>query len=289
MMADGSPLGLAAGSGDLPRKLISACRQTGQPVFVFALKGQCEPDTVRAVDHIWVRLGAAGKMIRTLRAHRINRVCMAGNVRRPSLLGLLPDWEMFKLIMRFGFVRLGTNALLEAIHSRLAEEGVRLIGAHEIMQDLLIPPGPLTDRRPDKASETDIGVGLVAARRIGAADVGQAVVVREGAVVARETVDGTDAMLERVRREAVGLGVGYVGGVLVKVKKPQQDQRLDPPVIGVSTLEKAAAAGLAGIAIEAGGTLVADQQAVKATAERLRLFVVAVPVADDVEAAAPPG
>ncbi|MEO1224012.1 MAG: UDP-2,3-diacylglucosamine diphosphatase LpxI [Pseudomonadota bacterium] len=287
MTTDGPPLGLAAGSGDLPRKLIASCRKAGQPVFVFALKGHCEPATVQDVDHIWVRLGAAGKIKRALYENRIARLCMAGNVRRPSLLALLPDWELIKFLLRFGFRSLGDNALLEAIRQRLEEEGVQLIGAHEIMRDLLIPPGPLTDRRPDAAATADIDIGLTAARQIGAADIGQAVVVRGGTVVAREGVDGTDAMLERVRRET-GLGTA-AGGVLVKVKKPQQDQRLDPPVVGVSTLEKAAAAGLTGIAVEANGTLIADRQAVQATADRLQLFVVAVPVGDDTLSGAPPG
>lgn len=280
MMAERSPLGLAAGSGDLPRKLIAACRRAGQPVFVFALKGHCEPLTVKDVDHVWLRIGAVGRIKRALHDHRINRLCMAGNVKRPSLLTLMPDWEMIKFIVRFGFRTLGNNALLEAVHVRLSEEGVKLIGAHEIIDDLLIPPGPLTVLRPDAGAEADIDIGLAAAKKIGEADIGQAVVVRGGSVIARESIDGTDAMLDRVRREASAIGVAQAGGVLVKVKKPQQDQRLDPPVIGVSTLEKAAEAGLSGIAVEANGTLVADQQAVQATADRLRLFVVAVPVGD---------
>jgi len=282
MMADRSPLGLAAGSGDLPKRLIAACRSAGQPVFVIALKGHCEPETVRDVDHIWIRLGAAGQMLRALSEKRIDRLCMAGNVKRPSMLAMLPDWEMIRFMLRFGFRSLGTNAVLDAIHTRIGEDGVKLVGAHEIIKDLLIPPGPLSERRPDAAAETDIDIGLAAAKTIGAADIGQAVVVRDGKIVAQESVDGTDAMLDRVRRWTEANGADHAGGVLVKVKKPQQDQRLDPPVIGVSTLERAAAAGLAGIAVEANGTLVADQQAVQALADKLQLFVVAVPVSDDI-------
>ncbi|MEM7446056.1 MAG: UDP-2,3-diacylglucosamine diphosphatase LpxI [Pseudomonadota bacterium] len=273
---DGSPLGLAAGSGDLPRQLIASCRQVGQPIYVIALKGHCEPETVRNVDHAWVRLGAIGQMQRAISQSGLNRLCMAGKVKKPSLLTLLPDWEMMKFILRFGFRSLGDNALLEAVRQRLAEEGVQLVGAHEIIADLLIPSGPLTALKPDSSAQADIAVGLIAAQQIGRADIGQAVIVRGGTVIAREGVDGTDAMLDRVRRETVGRSIP--SGVLVKIKKPDQDQRLDPPVIGVQTLERAAEAGLAGIAVEARGTLVADRKAVEKAAERLGLFVVGVPV-----------
>lgn len=263
-------LGILAGGGMLPRQLADTCRKTGREVFLIAFKGHTDPLAVEGLPHAWARLGAAATVLDRLRRERVEELCLIGPIRRPSLRELVPDWRAARFLARVGFARLGDDALLQSIRDLLQDEGFRLVGAHELVDRLLARPGLLSRAAPDQAARDDIARGLAAARTIGALDVGQAAVVQQGVVLALEAAEGTDLMLER----CASLRRAGPGGVLVKARKPQQDDRLDLPTIGARTVERAAAAGLRGVAVEAGGALIVDAAAVAATADRLGLFVV---------------
>ena len=223
-----------------------------------------------------VRLGAVGTALDLLRRNDVEDVVMVGRVRRPPLSALRPDWKGTQLLARIGLRAAGDDGLLRAIVRELEREGFRVVGIDQILCSLLVPEGPLGRHRPDADDAVDIACGREVASTLGRLDVGQGVVVQRGTVIAVEAVEGTDAMLAR----AGALRLDRRGGVLVKMKKPQQERRVDLPTIGVATVEGAAAAGLAGIAIEAGGTLVVDRPAVVAAADAAGLFVVGVaPVA----------
>ncbi|MGQ9371398.1 LpxI family protein [Azospirillum sp. A39] len=265
-------LGILAGGGVLPARLAAAVRGSGREVFVVAFEGHTDAATVRGVPHLWSRFGAAGSIIARLHAEGVGDLVFAGPVRRPSLGELLPDWRTARFLARVGSRAFGDDGLLRAVTRELEEEGFRVIGLHEILGDLLTPRGPLGARLPDEAARRDIVRGVEVARGLGALDVGQGCIVQHGIVLAVEAIEGTDAMIER----AGPLHRSGQGGVLVKMRKPQQDRRLDLPTIGTATVENAAAAGLAGIAVEAGGSLVVDRAAVAAAADRLGLFVVGV-------------
>ncbi|MCW2249168.1 DUF1009 family protein [Azospirillum fermentarium] len=267
-------LGILAGGGDLPARLAAAVRANGREVFVVAFDGHTDPASVVGLPHLWSRFGAAGAIISRLKAEGVSELVFAGPVRRPSLGDLLPDWWTARFLARVGARALGDDGLLRAVAGALEDEGFRVVGLHDILNDLPTLPGRVGTLEPDEAARGDIARGIEVARGLGLLDVGQGCVVQQGIVLAVEAVEGTDAMLDRcgpLRRPGSG-------GVLVKVKKPQQDTRLDLPTIGVRTVEKAAAAGLAGIAVEAGGTLMVDRAGVAAAADRLGLFVVGVEV-----------
>lgn len=275
-------LGIIAGGGDLPARLVEACRRSGRPYFVLALDGHADPAlTAGDVPHGRFRLGAAGAMLAALREAGATELVLAGRVRRPSLLGLLPDARMARFVAKVGSkaFRAGDDGLLRAVSEELEAEGFRLVGAHEVMADLLGRAGPVGALRPDAEAEADIRRGVEVARALGALDVGQAVVVQQGLVLGVEAIEGTDALLDRcgaLRRDGPG-------GVLVKLPKPQQDRRLDLPTIGPVTVERAAAAGLRGVAFQAGGVLVVDRDAVAARADALGLFVVGTGMGAGVE------
>jgi DUF1009 family protein len=263
-------VGLIAGGGDIPRRVALACRQAGRPVFILAIEGHTDRGTVEGFAHTWVRLGRAADGIDRLKAAGVRDVCMVGPVKRPSLAELMPDWRTARLLGRIGFASLGDDAVLSAVGQVLEREGFTLVGAQDLLAGLVAPAGVLTRAAPDALAEADIRRGLEVARAIGALDVAQGAVVQQGVVLALEAAEGTDAMLER----SAGLRRAGPGGVLVKACKPQQDVRVDLPTIGPTTIERAAAAGLRGIAVEAGATLIADRPAVVETADRLGLFVV---------------
>jgi len=266
-------LGILAGGGSLPARLARAAEAAGRPVFVVAFEGQSDRAALEGLPQMWARLGGAGPVLDRLHAEGVEELVFAGPVRRPSLPDLAPDWRAARFFAKVGLRALGDDGLLRAVAHELEQtEGFRIIGLHQVIDGLLVPPGPIGTLVPDQQAVGDIERGLAVAKGLGALDVGQAVVVQQGLVLGVEAIEGTDALIQRCGP----LQRGGPGGVLVKCRKPQQDDRLDLPTVGVTTVERAAAAGLRGIALEAGATLVVEREQVAARADQLGLFVIAV-------------
>lgn len=267
-------LGVVAGSGKLPELVALAARQQGREVFLLALEGQADPAFIAAsgFDHAWIRLGAAGQGFDLLKSADVMDVVMAGGVRRPSLKELAPDWRAAKFFARVGLGALGDDGLLSAVIKEFESEGFRVLAPDDILACLLAREGVYGKVAPCEQSLADIAHGFKIVRALGALDVGQAAVVQQGLALGLEAIEGTAALMARCS----GLSRQGPGGVLVKAAKPQQENRVDLPSIGPDSVVQAAAAGLQGIAIEAGRALVIDEKAVVETADRLGLFVVGV-------------
>lgn len=265
-------LGIIAGAGEIPAHLIETCRAEGRDFFVLAFKGHAEPEIIGDAPCAWVRLGAAGTGFKILHEQKVKDIVMIGGIRRPSLADLKPDWRAAKFFAKVGYKLLGDNNLLSAVVKEFESEGFNVIGVDEILKNLLAEKGIYGKFKPDEQAEKDISHGIKIAKGIGALDIGQAVVIQEGIVLGVEAVEGTDALLKR----AGELKRKGLGGVLVKVKKPEQERRVDLPTIGVSTIKNAAAAGLRGIAIEANNALVVNKKAITECADSLGLFVVGI-------------
>ena len=276
---DNSPpkLGIIAGGGALPARLAAAAKAAGRAVFVVMLDGHANDPTLESYPQTTLRLGAAAKILDAMRAEDCEDIVLAGKVARPSFSAMRPDWRATKLLMKVGMKALGDDGLLRLVGQELEREGFRLIGAHEILTDLAVEEGVLGTVQPDEQAMSDAKHGLSVARILGQADVGQGCVVQQGLVLALEAIEGTDEML---RRSALYKREG-VGGVLVKSAKPQQDKRLDLPAIGLKTIEESHKAGLRGIALLAGGTMIIDREAVLARADALGMFVVGLRADDD--------
>jgi DUF1009 family protein len=264
-------LGILAGSGVVPQHLIAACLARGRKVFVIAFEGHTDPDTAAMAEHHWARLGAAGEIIDVLHAHDVRDICLAGPVKRPTLKELRPDLRATKFFAKIGKMAFSDDGLLGSVVRTLEEEeGFRVVGIDDLLDSLLATPGTYGRHAPDDLARSDIERGVEVARVIGRLDVGQAVVVQQGVVLGLEAVEGTDRLLAR----AGELRQPGAGGVLVKIKKPQQERRVDLPTIGARTVETAAAAGLRGIAVQAGGALVIDRAATTAAADAAGIFLV---------------
>lgn len=265
------PLGIIAGSTDLPRIIAEACAADGRDVFILALEDACDPSTPAGFPHAWARLGSLGHAISALHAHGVKELVMAGKVTRPKLASLRPDLKATKLLARLGSSLFkGDDELLRTIIRFLEEEGFSVVGVDTLVSDLITPEGPIGGVRPDKRAQADIEFGVRIAKGIGDLDIGQAVVVQNHQVLGVEAIEGTDKLIER----CAALKVEERGGVLVKVKKPTQERRVDLPTIGVATVEKVAAAGLSGIAIEAGSSLMLNRRALARRADELGVFVI---------------
>lgn len=255
----------------MPRRLIALCRNTGREYFVVAFSDQADADLVLDTPHEWIALGAGGQTVAALHRENVAEVVMAGHIRRPKFGQLKLDAYGAKLMARIGYRMLGDNSLLSALAGALEKEGFGVVGADDLLAGLLASEGVLGAITPGASDLRDIAVGIDAARQLGARDIGQGVIVRNERVVERETEDGTDAMIARI-----AAAEPEKGGVLVKMKKPDQDRRIDLPAIGATTVENAARAGLVGIAVEAGATLVLGLDALTEKADGLGLFVIGV-------------
>jgi hypothetical protein len=262
-------LGIIAGGGDLPARLVEVCRANGRAVFVLAFEGQTDPATVAGVDHAWVRLGQTRPGLEALHGAGVEELVLIGPVKRPGLNEIGFDLRSLRFMAKVAAQALGDDGLLSAVIRGLEDEGFKVIGADQILTDLLAPLGPIGAGRPDTQADSDIARGLEVLRALGAVDVGQAVVVQQGIVLGVEADEGTDGLLAR----CAALARDGPGGVLIKIRKPGQERRVDLPTLGTRTVAGAARAGLRGIAIEAGGTLIVDRAAVTTAADAAGIFL----------------
>lgn len=268
-------LGIIAGGGRLPAILAAVCRTSNRPYSLVALRGAADPEQLGESPSLWMRLGEAAKGFAKLREDGVEQVVVAGKVQRPTLGSLMPDWRTTAFLARvssrafLSAKSYGDDKLLRAVVAEIESEGFEVVGVDTVVPDLLAKAGPVGAVEPSEAELADISVGLAAARELGRKDVGQAVVVHKGAVVREEDADGTDALIAAV---ASHLG-NTSGAILVKTMKPGQDRRADLPAIGPDTVEACAAAGLSGIAVGAGNTLVIDARDVVKKADAASVFV----------------
>jgi DUF1009 family protein len=273
---DQGPLAIICGAGSLPFAVADAVVKRGRDVVLFAMQGWADPERVANYRHHWGPIGRFGWVCRQARAEGCRDIVFIGTIARPSLWRLRFDWGTLRLLPNMiAAYRGGDNHLLSGVARAFEQQGFRLLGAHEVAPDILMPGGALSKRRPQAEEMTDIAHALRLLHAIGEFDVGQAAVVAANHVLAIEGAEGTDRMLDRVA-ELRSRQIGAGGGVLVKAPKPGQDWRFDLPSIGPQTVEGVARAGLAGVAVLAGGSIVAEPQRVTEVADRHNVFVVGV-------------
>ncbi|MEM9285598.1 MAG: UDP-2,3-diacylglucosamine diphosphatase LpxI [Pseudomonadota bacterium] len=273
-----SRLGILAGGGALPLRVAEAEAKAGREPFIVRLTDEEGPIT--AYPNETVQIGELGRVIKRLRKEGCDAVCLAGQLKRPNFASIKADWRGAMVLPKVvAAARKGDGAILDVMVNVFEGEGFRVIGAEAASERLLLPVGALGDHQPNPDHLTDMakGAGVIAA--LGPFDVGQGAVVRRGFVLAIEAAEGTDAMLLRcadLPNSLKGFEPGEeqsLVGVLVKCPKPGQELRVDLPTIGVETMERAAAAGLAGVAAQAQHALIIDRDDVVAKANALGLFI----------------
>jgi DUF1009 family protein len=277
---DEPPLGIVCGGGTVPVAVAEAVGRRGRRVVLFAVRGWADPAAVAAYPHHWVAIGQLGRFCRLARAEGCRDIVLIGAVVRPAVSQIRLDWGTLRRMPEFiGYYHGGDDRLLTGVSRVLALEGFRVVGAHEVAPSITAPLGALGRHRSSAEDETDIELGLALLAATSPFDIGQSVVVARGHVLALEAAEGTDAMLERVAalREAGRVRQPRGTGVLVKAPKLRQDRRFDLPSIGPDTATRLACAGLAGISVIAGATIVAEPQKLIETADREGLFVVGRP------------
>jgi len=272
-------IALVCGGGALPGAVAEAITRRGLRPVMFAIRGWADPKMVEPYAHHWVALGQLGRFLRLARAEHCHEAVLIGALLRPPLSELRLDWYTLRLMpSMIRIFRGGDDRLLSGM-ARLSERaGLRIIGVADVAPEVLMPGGVLGRHQPTARDRADIARALDMIAALGPFDVGQAAVIANNHVLAVEAAEGTDNMLNRLvelraqRRVTSAPGTG----VLVKAPKPDQDRRFDLPAIGPRTVANVARAGLGGIAVTAGSTIVAEPAETIAAADRSGIFLVGV-------------
>ncbi|MDY0390702.1 LpxI family protein [Desulfobulbus oligotrophicus] len=263
-----SAIGLIAGGGQFPLLFAKAAKARGRRVVAIAHVNETAAELEALADHTyWVKLGQLGKIIASFKREDVHEAVFAGTITKTRIFhDILPDLKGLTLWNKID--RRLDDAILRAVADSLEKEGIRVLASTCYLGHLFFPQGLLTKKKPTAAQMEDICFGWRIAREVGRLDIGQCVVVRDRSVLAVEAIEGTDATILR------GGKLAGSGAVVVKVKKPTQDFRFDLPATGIQTIETMKAVRGAVLAVEAGQSLVFDQQSMVDAANRAGIVIV---------------
>ena len=271
------PVGIISGGGSLPFAVADAAARRGRRVVMFAVRGSADAEKFAPYPYHWVGVAQIGRLCRLAQQEGCRELVFIGTTVRPAIRQLRPDFGALLLLPRLmAMFRGGDAHLMSAVAAIFEKRGFKVIGAHDIAPEILMPDGVVGRFEPREGDRRDIARGLDLLRTLGRFDVGQATIVAGNHVLAVEAADGTDEMLAHVAELRRKGRIRTSGGVLVKAPKPGQDRRLDLPTIGPRTIEGAVRAELTGIAVVAGDAIMTEAESVRQTADRGRLFVVGV-------------
>ena len=262
-----SPLGLVAGRGQFPFLVVQGAKKFNRSVQAVGFKGHTSPELFSLVDGMtWINVGQLGKMIKWFKKRGVKEVVFAGGINKPKTLDLRPDFKAAKVLYK---VRSrNDNALIQAIVETMQADGLKVMSPIKFVPGLLAPIGILTRRQPSKQEEADIAFGWPLAKEIGSMDIGQCIVVKESMVVAVEAIEGTNATIQRAGKLA------GEGCTVIKVFKPEQEENIDQPAIGVNTIETMKQANVKCLAVEAGKSLFFDQEQSLALANQADICII---------------
>lgn len=270
-MASSSRYGLIAGNGKFPFLVLEAARSQGIDMVVAAIKEETFPEIEQHAKTVhWMSLGQLGKLIKTFKSEGVDHAVMAGQVRHKQIFSsIVPDLRMIQLLA--SLVTKNTDSLIGAVARVLENEGIQLIDSTLFLRPLLPDPGVLTRRAPSEEEKRDLDYGYRIARELGRLDLGQSVAVTDGACIALEAMEGTDALMERAASLVNGRPLR-----VVKLAKPNQDLRFDVPVIGPATVRLMARLSVSALAIEARKTLMIDREELIRAADAQGISIIAV-------------
>ncbi|MCS7203203.1 MAG: UDP-2,3-diacylglucosamine diphosphatase LpxI [Thermodesulfovibrio sp.] len=265
------PIGIIAGAGSLPLIILEEIKKKGYKVVIVSLEDIVSEDLSHCSDaFIYINIGKFGEILKFLKKNKVKEIVLTGKVPKRVIYEkdrIKPDARAVKML--FSAKLRGDNELLKVVEKELLGEGIRIIGVSEICPELLTPEGILTKNKPSKEEWEDIKYGFSIAKEVGKLDIGQTVIVKDKATVAVEAIEGTDETIIRA-------GNYVEDTVIVKVSKPQQDLRLDPPVAGINTIMSMQKAKAKILALEAEKTLLLQRNEVIQKANEFGIAVVGV-------------
>lgn len=267
-------LAIFAGRGALPQMLIEECQKNNRKFFIFLLKGEKYEIDYSAFNPVTIAYGEVEKFLEIVHKNNIKEMVFAGGVTKPNFSSLKVDKKGSILLTKIVASKiLGDDAVLRAVIKFLEKEGLKIVALDQLFSDLVSKKGVLSRISPDDEDIANIEIAIKAIKVMSNFDIGQSVVVAQKQIVAVEALEGTDKMIER----CLDLKTEYVkNSILVKLKKLKQSKKADLPTIGIATINNCYAAGIKGIAIEAGSTLILERKKVIELVDELKMFLIAV-------------
>jgi len=261
--------GLIAGNGQFPFLVLEAARSRGIEMVVAAIREEASPEIeTRATRLHWLGLGELSRLIRVFKQEGVSRALMAGQVKHTQIFSAIrPDWKLMQLL--FSLKEKNTDALIGGVAKVLLEEGIVLEDSTVFLEPLLAEEGILTQRPPTAEERRNLDYGRKVARGLAQFDIGQTVVVADGACIAGEAMEGTDATIRRAAQLADGKPLS-----VIKVSKPNQDMRFDVPVVGLPTIAVMQECGATALSVDAGKTLLFDRDELIALADAAGIAIV---------------
>lgn len=265
-------LAIIAGDGDIPIKLVSECKKQKINYVLILIEGHGKDLKKLYKPDFIVTLSKIGKAIKFSKSVKVTDIIMVGGVKRPSFKEMIPDLWTAKFLTKIGSKISGDNSILSNLAKELEREGFNILSAEDILPNLICPKGVIGKFKPNGNNKKDIKMGFKIAKSIGECDIGQSLVIQNGLVLAVEAAEGTDSMILRAK----SLKIEERGGIFIKFLKPNQDSRLDRPVIGINTIKSVNNSGLDGLALEANSIFILNYNSVVEYADKNNLFIIGV-------------
>lgn len=269
-MSEKRVIGLIAGGRQFPVLVVKGAKEAGHQIVVVGFTGHTDHQeelAEHADDFVMLKFGKLAKLFSYFKRHGVQDVVMAGTINKPKIMDVRHlDFKAIKLVFRQS--EKGDSVILGALTREFESEGMSVVPPHMFLPGLLTPEGVLTKRSPTEREWSDLRHGYKIAKEMGALDIGQCVVLREGIVAAVEALEGTDSCIRR------GLEYGGAESVVVKVFKPGQEERVDLPSIGPDTIAAIAKGKGTVLGVEAGKSLLFDSERAIAAADRAGISII---------------
>ncbi|MDR1400877.1 MAG: UDP-2,3-diacylglucosamine diphosphatase LpxI [Endomicrobium sp.] len=263
-------IGLIAGSDRFPFLVAQEIRKSGDRTICIALKEEADLRLNEVCDKIyWFSIGKFQKILDTLKSENVKNVVMAGKVQHVRIYSAIKmDWRAIKVMG--SLVNKKTDTILGAIANEFERDGIRLISPDVYLKHLFVEKGLLSGRKLSARENRDVGFGYKIAKGVAGLDIGQVVVVKDGSVIAVESVEGTDECIKRAYK------LGGENAIVVKVAKPDQDFRFDLPVIGINTIYTLKENRIRAMAVESNAALILDKNEALDIAKKIGITIISI-------------
>ncbi|WP_032138973.1 LpxI family protein [Rickettsia tamurae] len=263
-------LGIIAGRGSLPYLIADNYTKQGGNCYIAAIKDEADIDQIKDFEYKILKIGMVGEAIKYFKEHEVKNIIFIGGVNRPNFKNLAVDkiggLLLFKIV---GQKIRGDDSLLKTVADFFESYGFKVISSNEIYKNQQGNSNIITDTNPTSSDKNDIELGIKLLNHLSSFDIAQSVIVESSYILGIEAAEGTDNLIAR----CADLRKNPYGGVLVKIPKLDQDNRLDMPTIGPNTIKNLAKYNYKGVAIQKNNVIIVEEELTIKLANEHKIFI----------------
>lgn len=271
MVQNSNKLAIVAGNGELTTKLAKSAKEQGFDTYAIAITEEAKQRLGNICTKVYAFApGQLSKILGCVKKELINQIVFIGKIPKIDFLRNVHklDWLAIKNLYRFKDFH--DDSFHSSVSDFLKEQNINILPQTMFLKELFLEKEILSKRKPTLEERADIEYGYDVAKKVASLDIGQTVVVKNKMILAIEAIEGTDETIKR----ACALSKSEV--VVVKVAKPNQDERFDVPTIGENTIEVLGKNGGGVLAFEANKTIVTNKQKVIELAAKHNICLIAI-------------